>query len=447
MPAPPSPFHVLRHHQSPLHHLAFSHSNDLLYSGDEDGNIAITDLKLKRVISSWKAHGEGVLGVGEWDGGLVSQGRDNVIHFHSPLETGSTSASASSSTSPPAEPSQPEPSTSSKPTVTTVSAIPTITPLLPPPRMLDSLPTNSLNFCKFALVEIPEELGLTGEKMKTMSRKRRRPDGCPGLGSGRQGLLAVPNLMDSDSVDIYHLPTLTRLHAAFTHDPIPTISTPGTEGQNRNALIMGIHLYFHQDKLRTVLAFEDGRVEVWECDQWDLETDIRLQKGKEGVWRCLWREKGHNEAIMAMSVSPKLDFAFTVSADHQLVRYNLENDQGDVTTRMKKHATKQIGNADVKVDSTGKIVAVAGWDGSIRLFSVKSFKSLGTLAYHRDMCNTLVFPFNETGDRREGEEDSEDEEYGTSSVGRARKKTEGWLVSGGKDRRIAIWQLKDFTRR
>lgn len=49
-------------------------------------------------------------------------------------------------------------------------------------------------------MEIPEELGLTGEKMEMMSRKIRRPDGCPGLGSGRQGLLAVPNLMDSDSV-------------------------------------------------------------------------------------------------------------------------------------------------------------------------------------------------------------------------------------------------------
>jgi hypothetical protein len=32
---------------------------------------------------------------------------------------------------------------------------------------------------------------------------------------------------------------------------------------------------------------------------------------------------------MAMSVSPKLDFAFTVSADHQLVRYNLEVSQLD----------------------------------------------------------------------------------------------------------------------
>lgn len=70
---------------------------------------------------------------------------------------------------------------------------------------------------------------------------------------------------------------------------------------------MGIHLYYHQDKLRTVLAFEDGRVELWECDQWGLETDIRLQKGKEGVWRCLWREKGHNEASKSRNV-PKLEW-------------------------------------------------------------------------------------------------------------------------------------------
>jgi hypothetical protein len=36
---------------------------------------------------------------------------------------------------------------------------------------------------------------------------------------------------------------------------------------------------------------------------------------------------------MAMSVSPKLDFAFTVSADHQLVRYNLEVSQLDSSRR------------------------------------------------------------------------------------------------------------------
>jgi hypothetical protein len=37
--------------------------------------------------------------------------------------------------------------------------------------------------------------------------------------------------------------------------------------------------------------------------------------------------------VMAMSVSPKLDFAFTVSADHQLVRYDLEVSQLDSSRR------------------------------------------------------------------------------------------------------------------
>lgn len=37
--------------------------------------------------------------------------------------------------------------------------------------------------------------------------------------------------------------------------------------------------------------------------------------------------------VMAMCVSPKLDFAFTVSADHQLIRYNLEVSRLDSNRR------------------------------------------------------------------------------------------------------------------
>ena len=116
---------------------------------------------------------------------------------------------------------------------------------------------------------------------------------------------------------------------------------------------MGIHMYFFEDRLRTVLAFEDGRVELWECREWAEESDVRLDK--PAGWVCLWREKGHNEAsestgllgvlsrptladlrmartvVMAMTVSPRLDFAFTVSADHQLVRYSLNVSMDDGT--------------------------------------------------------------------------------------------------------------------
>jgi hypothetical protein len=158
-------------------------------------------------------------------------------------------------------------------------------------------------------------------------------------------------------VDIYHLPSLTRLHAAFTKIPPTSTSDQkinanttagdglGMEGENRSALIMGIHLSFvpmvgdelpptkleqvepkekpnanpdieddqrepaNPDyrsiitpqtlKLRAILAFEDGRVEAWECRDWAVVSDARLGQAKQaerGGWECRWREKGHNEA-------------------------------------------------------------------------------------------------------------------------------------------------------
>lgn len=71
MSPPPAPFHLIRKHQSPLSALSFSPSNTLLYSADQGGYVAITDLRSRRVIAYWKAHGDGVLGVEEWEGRLI----------------------------------------------------------------------------------------------------------------------------------------------------------------------------------------------------------------------------------------------------------------------------------------------------------------------------------------------------------------------------------------
>ena len=102
----------------------------------------------------------------------------------------------------------------------------------------------------------------------------------------------------------------------------------------------------------------------------------------------------------------------------------------------------------------------AGVSFSVRLFSVKSFKSLGTLVYHRETVNTIVFPHlvrqdaalakTGMGDNEEEDDDDDDEDVdvdgqagnssGVKGVGR-------WLGTGGKDRRVALWELRDFARR
>lgn len=68
---PPPPAHVFRSHSYPVHCSAFSTDNHLLFAGDEEGWVTITDLKAKRVVAHWKAHEAGVLGVADWQGGIV----------------------------------------------------------------------------------------------------------------------------------------------------------------------------------------------------------------------------------------------------------------------------------------------------------------------------------------------------------------------------------------
>lgn len=93
----------------------------------------------------------------------------------------------------------------------------------------------------------------------------------------------------------------------------------------------------------------------------------------------------------------------------------------------------------------------------IRLFSASTLKPLGTLSTHRETVHCVTFasaPHTaeeavygdesstlEIGAESEEGEDSDedvDEQMGTPPRSR-------WLASGGKDKRIALWGLKDFV--
>lgn len=87
---------------------------------------------------------------------------------------------------------------------------------------------------------------------------------------------------------------------------------------------------------------------------------------------------------------------------------------------------------------------------SVRLYSTKTFKPLGQLDYHRDTCHVVAFPSlarpappsdeDPEHDEEEEDSDSEDESQALSTM-------ERWMVSGGLDGRVGVWELMDFEKK
>lgn len=67
----PAPFHLLRNHSAPVSAVHINPPNALLYTGDQNGFVGITDLSSRRVIRFWQAHTGGILSLEEWDGHLI----------------------------------------------------------------------------------------------------------------------------------------------------------------------------------------------------------------------------------------------------------------------------------------------------------------------------------------------------------------------------------------
>jgi len=147
---------------------------------------------------------------------------------------------------------------------------------------------------------------------------------------------------------------------------------------------------------------------------------------------------------MAMRVSRSNDFALTISADNLICRYELLAENISLEINAIAHRTKYAGNASVAIRDDGKVTAVAGWDGKIRLYSTKSFKSLGTLRYHKIACQCIEFARSlQVEENPDSEEiDSDDEELSKEEkIDRSR-----WLVAGGKDNRVSVWSLMNFEK-
>ncbi|ORY77635.1 WD40-repeat-containing domain protein [Leucosporidium creatinivorum] len=402
----PAPSYILRGHTAQISVLQFSSNGRWLYSGDVDGWLAVWDLNTFRPRLFWRPHTAGLLSIEEWDSGLLTHARDNLIHY-TPLPTSIRALNRAAAT---AVPSPKEP-----------------TPL----RSEWSLDVNAMAYCRMSILRLGRD---------EMGREK--------------ALVAVPALTRDELIDIFHIPSMARVHRSIGANCFIG------EG-NKTGTVMSLQLFTStstssssSSPLHLLAAYEDGRVAHFAftgstSKAFDPPTGPR-EEGEE--WELVWEEKGHREAVMSLALSPDKETAWSCAADHNICQYSLfapfAAEPSTSPTHLKQTPTEYPGRSALAVRDDGKLLAVAGWDGETRLYSTKSSHPLAVLSYHRTSLHALAFapcafplpppssPSNLAEPSNDSDSDSDDDDEAPRW-----SKARPWLAVGGKDEKISLWEM------
>lgn len=451
---PPQPKAILRGHKAQVHAATFIRSNERLVTGDADGYVIVWDLTIMRATAVWRAHDSAILGISEWNPDkVITHGRDNKLVVW-------------------------------KLTAQDETAMSTILPLDPAPEprikpwLVHLLEVNTMNFCSFA------------------SSPATPPENASGTDSPASQeaklLLAVPNTLASEAVDIYSLPTQTRLHTVKL-------------GQE-NGMAMALALVWLTGILTLVVGYENGLAVV-------------AQLHNDGSWSVIYRSQCHNQPILSLDIAPNLEYFLTSSADAVIAKHplilqrppvagligdspetvSLEAESGDTnsaedkgtgqqlekkplsalsaalashtpakpprpprtlqvqTQPLKIVKTKHSGQQGLKLRSDGRIFATAGWDSKVRVYSAKTLREVAVLKWHPVGCFAVAFadlvvPTMTANALTQTKENDDGASSETKIVPRMlemtvkdrrinQAKTAHWLAAGSKDGKVSLWDI------
>lgn len=461
---PPQPRAILRGHKAQVHAAAFIRSNQRLLTGDADGFVVAWDLAIMRPRAVWQAHGDAILGIAGWASDkIITHGRDNkLIVWKLTLDD----ESALSSTLP----------------------LDPVTGLRPKPWMLHLLEVNTMNFCSFA--SCPTSSSAVPAASATPASSSEQPS-IP----GSELLLAVPNTLASEAVDIYHLPSQMRIHTVRL-------------GQD-NGMAMALALVWLSDVLTLVVGYENG-----------LAVVAQLGPSGDGSWAAVYRNKSHSQPILSLDVAPNGEYFLTTGADAIIAKHPLlppappmagtepdvpeiasseidskimpskEEQDGEPDTERKQPRstlsallgsqksaaspvtlekleiktqptkvidTKHSGQQGLRIRSDGRVFATAGWDSKTRVYSTKSMREVAVLKWHAVGCFSVAFAdinLHKSGHDVETKPKSTDGDVASTTTvvprllkmtvkeRRVKQATDAhWLATGSKDGKVSLWDV------
>lgn len=280
------------------------------------------------------------------------------------------------------------------------------TPSIASPSLLTptcSIDINALGYCKLSLIQLPQ---------------------------AGQALIAVPSVLHDELVDVFHLPSGKRPFRSIGKDAF----------SSKTGTTMAVSAFIGEDaRLRVVASYEDGRVALFELEREVKDWSEGFPGESEG-WVKVFEEKQHREPTMSLALEAGLKHAWSVGADHMVVKYLLGTEVSE-QERSRAYKTAYSGRAGIAVRDDGRILAIAGWDGHVRIHSAKTFKPLALLEYHRDSVYAVAFSSVTSSGLGNGQLTPEDDSLPDEPSGLSGGPRRAWLAAGGKDERISLWEL------
>lgn len=285
------------------------------------------------------------------------------------------------------------------------------------PWLLHSLDVNALNFCSFAMCQMP-----TAPSAESFSSPSPQPPSGPSI------LIAVPGVQDG-LINITALPSATR----FATIPPPKDTSTG--------MLMAVSLLHKSSTTNpsplVAAGYESGHVALWHRKHDDSTP-------KDDKWTLLYLQKPHSQPVLSLDMAPSLGCFFSSSADAIVAKHPL-----DGLSETKHLQTKHAGQQSLVVRPDGKIFATAGWDGRVRVYAAKGMRELAVLKWHKEGCYAAAFA--DILDDGTADADGLGESAGavagrgqalTVSQRRlAKSKATHWLAAGSKDGRVSLWDI------
>ncbi|KAJ3021816.1 Guanine nucleotide binding protein (G protein), beta polypeptide 1-like [Thoreauomyces humboldtii] len=240
-----------------------------------------------------------------------------------------------------------------------------------------TLLVNSLNFCAVAILSDVDSMGQS------------------------RTLLALPGIDENAAIDIYDLTA-----RKYERQGICV-----AEATKDTGLCMCLKFFQDSNGGQCLAAgYEAGAVIVWD-----------FYSGK-----LLARSKFHDEPVLSLDMTPEGAIGFSGAADTKIVnfRFDLTSSGTGELTLLKAVAVAR-GISIVRIRPDARIVICGGWNSSISVYAIKSFKPLAVLSAHRLGIQCLAFP-----------------KQAVREAAEASAPTPGNLfAAGSKDGTITLWEI------